>query len=135
MGGKEETKEDREILQVPQANEENRGTCGCEASRSPDHEDWGDLDDQGSHHAQLVNLLNAVVVGAGHGTLASEGAANIEARIDGNHLGQDLQTFLGNGLIVDRNQVLGLGVDLEGLVEGKSSLNVVGACRDKKRFS
>ena len=41
MGGKQETKEDREILQVPQANadEENPKTRGCEASRCPDDED------------------------------------------------------------------------------------------------
>lgn len=91
----------------------------------------GDLDDQGSHHVQVVNLLNAVAVGAGSRTLASEGAAKVEARVHRNHLGQNLQTFLGDGLVVDRNQVLGLGVDLEGLVEGKSSLDVVGACRDK----
>ena len=41
MGEKHETKEDREILQVPRAHEENPKTRGGQASRCPDHEDRG----------------------------------------------------------------------------------------------
>lgn len=79
----------------------------------------------------MVNLLDAVAVGTGSGAIASEGAAKVEARVHGDHLGQNLQTLLGNGLVVDGDQVLGLGVYLEGLVERKCSLNVVRACRKR----
>lgn len=72
-------------------------------------------------------LLDTVAVGTGSGTLTSEGTTQVEGSVHGDHLGQDLKTLLGNGLVVDGDQVLGLGVDLEGLVEGKSSLDVVGA--------
>lgn len=60
------------------------------------------------------------------GAFAREGA-QLQATVQGDHLCQDLQDFLGDGLVVYRDQVLGLRVDLEGLVEGQGCLDVVGA--------
>jgi hypothetical protein len=80
-----------------------------------------------------VNLLDTVVIGAGSGSLGSERATQVKGSVHGDHLSQNLQALLGNGLVIDRDQVLGLWVDLEGLVEGKSSLDVVSAYR-KERF-
>lgn len=65
-----------------------------------------------------------MVVGS---ALTSE-RAQLEAGIHGDHLRQDLQNLLGHGLVVDGDQVLRLGVDLEGLVEGESGLNLARAC-------
>ena len=60
------------------------------------------------------------------GTLTtSERAAQLQAGIQGHHLRQDLQHLLGDGLVIYRDQVLGLGVDLERLVEAQSRLDVV----------
>jgi hypothetical protein len=73
---------------------------------------------------RFSNLFDAVVVG---GTLAGE-TAQLETGIHSDHLRQDLQNLLGDGLVVDGDQVLGLGVDLEGLVEGESGLNLARAC-------
>lgn len=77
----------------------------------------------------MVNLLDTVVIGTGSGSLASERATQVQGSVHGDHLSQNLQALLGNCLIVDRDQILGLGVDLESLVESKSSLDVVRACR------
>lgn len=60
-------------------------------------------------------------------TLTSEGA-QLETGVHGDHLRQDLQNLLGDGLVVNGDQVLRLGVDLEGLVEGESGLNLARAC-------
>lgn len=70
------------------------------------------------------HLLNAVVVGASSRS-TGEGTTEVEAGIHGNHLGEDLKNLLGDSLVVDGDQVLRLGVDLEGLVEGNGSLNLV----------
>lgn len=67
-------------------------------------------------------LLDAVAITA---TLAGE-RAQVEAGVHGNHLGQDLQDLLRHGLVVDRDQVLGLRVHLQGPVERESSLDLVG---------
>lgn len=83
----------------------------------------------------MVNLLNTVVVGTGSGALASERATQVQGSVHGDHLSQNLQALLGNSLVIDRDQVLGLGVDLEGLVESKSSLDVVSACHEGKNSS
>lgn len=66
------------------------------------------------------NLLDSVALRSG--ALASE-RAQLQAGVQSDHLGQDLQHFLGHGLVVDGDQVLGLGVDLQGLVEAQGSLN------------
>ena len=60
----------------------------------------------------------------GGSTLAGE-RAQLQAGVQGDHFGQDLQHFLGHSLVVDRDQVLGLGIDLQGLVEAQSSFNRV----------
>lgn len=67
---------------------------------------------------------SAVSTGTGAGTLAGE-RAQLQAGIHGDHLGQNLQHILGNGLVVYRDQVLRLGVHLQSLVEAQSSLDVV----------
>lgn len=100
-----------------------------EASRYPRPPRSGYLNDWRSHQARVVNLLDTVAIGTGSGSLASERATQVKGSVHGDHLSQNLQALLGNSLIIDRDQVLGLGVDLEGLVEGKSSLDVVSACR------
>lgn len=66
-------------------------------------------------------------IGTGTGTFASE-TTKLETSIHGHHLCEDLQNLLGNGLIVDRDQVLGLGIHLEGLVEGESGLDLARTC-------
>lgn len=57
-------------------------------------------------------------------TLASE-RAELEAGVHGDHLGQNLQHLLGDGLVIYRDEVLGLGVHLQGLVEGQGGLDLV----------
>lgn len=51
--------------------------------------------------------------------------ADLQDGVHGDHHGQHLEDLLGDGLVIDRDQVLGLGVDLEGLVEAESSLDLV----------
>jgi hypothetical protein len=52
-------------------------------------------------HARVMNLLNTVVVGTGNGSLTSECATQVEARVHGNHLSQNLQALLRNSLVID----------------------------------
>lgn len=59
-------------------------------------------------------------------TLASK-RSQFETGVHGDHFGQDLQHILRDGLVIYRDQVLGLRVDLESLVEAQSSFNLVGA--------
>lgn len=65
-----------------------------------------------------------MVIGAGS-RATSEGTAQVQAGVHGDHLGEDLKNLLGDSLVVDGDQILGLGVDLEGLVEGNGGLNLV----------
>lgn len=74
----------------------------------------------------IGRLLDAVAVGTA--TLAGERATQLETGVHGDHLGQDLQYLLGHGLVVYRDEVLGLRVHLEGLVESESRLDLLGAC-------
>jgi hypothetical protein len=70
-----------------------------------------------------------VVVGAGRQVRAtSEGTTQVQAGIHSDHLGEDLKNLLGDSLVVDGDQILGLGVDLEGLVESNGSLDLVITC-------
>lgn len=70
-----------------------------------------------------VGLLDAVAIGATGLTKR----AQLQSAVQGNHLGENFEHLLGHSLVVYRNQILGLGVDLEGLVEGESGLDVIGA--------
>lgn len=59
--------------------------------------------------------------------------AQFQSGIQGHHLGQDLQHVLGHRLVIYRDQILGLRVDLERLVEGQRCLDVV--CCDSESIS
>lgn len=71
----------------------------------------------------IRRLLNTRAVSTA--ALRASESAQLQAGIHGDHLGEDLQHLLGDGLVVYRDQVLGLGVDLQGLVEAQSSLNAI----------
>lgn len=60
---------------------------------------------------------------AGVGALAA--GANLQIRVGGDHLGEDVENGLGDRLVVDADQVVGGRVDLEALVESKSGLDDV----------
>lgn len=66
------------------------------------------------------NLLDSVAL---RGSALAGERAELQAGVQSDHLGQDLEHLLGHGLVVDGDQVLRLGVDLEGLVEAQGSLN------------
>lgn len=70
-----------------------------------------------------VGLLDAVAIGAASLTKRAE----FQSAVQGNHLGEHFEDLLGHSLVVYRNQILGLGVDLEGLVESEGGLDVIGA--------
>ena len=65
-----------------------------------------------------------MVVGAGS-TAAGKRSTQVQAGVHGDHLGEDLKNLLGDSLVVDGDQILGLRVDLEGLVEGNGGLDLV----------
>lgn len=94
-----------------------------------------------SHLAHLAHQLGYVDRGAGVLGADSEGA------VVGNHLGEDVEdglsgvshsecffggnrgsVYLGDGLVVDVDQVARGRVDLEGLVKGKGALDDLGGC-------
>jgi len=66
-----------------------------------------------------------VVVGT---ALSGERPTQLKTGVHGDHLRQDLQHLLGHGLVVYGDEVLGLRVDLEGLVESESCVNLGRAC-------
>ena len=77
-----------------------------------------------------------MVVGAGSSVRATgEGTTQVQAGVHGDHLGEDLKNLLGDGLVIDGDQILGLGVDLEGLVESNGSLDLVVTCMLGKEMS
>lgn len=51
--------------------------------------------------------------------------ADLQDGVHGDHHRQHLQHLLGDGLVIDGDQVLGLGVDLQGLVEAQGGLDLV----------
>lgn len=78
--------------------------------------------------SEMKRLLDAVAVGTA--TFAGERTTQLETGIHGHHLRQDLEHLLRDGLVVYRDEVLGLGVHLQGLVEGESCFDLVGAWID-----
>jgi hypothetical protein len=57
-------------------------------------------------------------------TFAGE-SAELQGRIHGDHFGQNLEHLLGDGLVIYGDQILGLRIDLECLVEGQRGINFV----------
>ena len=71
----------------------------------------------------IRRLLNTRAVSTA--ALRASESAQLQAGIHGDHLGEDLQHLLGDGLVIYRDQVLRLRVHLQRLVEAQSCLDVV----------
>lgn len=77
-----------------------------------------------AHTQTAGQSLHAVAVNA---ALAAGKRAQLQAAVQGHHLRQNFQHVLRHRLVVYRDQVLGLWVDLQRLVEGERCLQVITA--------
>lgn len=66
-----------------------------------------------------------MVIGARSSSTTGESTTEVQASIHGDHLSQNLQDLLRDGLVVDGDQILRLGVNLESLVESNGSFDLV----------
>lgn len=68
-------------------------------------------------------LLDAMAVGTA--AFTGERTTQLETGVHGHHLRQDLQHLLRDGLVVYRDEILGLRVHLQRLVEGEGCLDLL----------
>lgn len=78
-----------------------------------------------AHTQTAGQSLHAVAVNA---ALAAGKRAQLQAAVQGHHLRQNFQHVLRHRLVVYRDQVLGLRVDLERLIERQSGFDIVRSC-------